>query len=224
VSVLENHRLRDYLDHCVALYTKEFNRSTQDLPPPFDLGLSTVGSPVFEKQPGQDAEGTKILLAPIDDEAWGREWPLRSQAGHEVFHWLFTPPAVYPGIYHWAHEMLANEMSLLCVRKSGIEDAEDYARSMEIGFRAKVQETTRVKMLTTELHRDDGATYAWVFGRAFSVGRQLRDAVGWEHLKGLATSLEDERRPDLRGWLAALPRPLELRAINILGQPHPNWV
>jgi hypothetical protein len=222
VGLAEIGWLREYVDTCIALYVEEFNLSPDDLPPLFDLGWSPRGFPVFEKKQDQGAEGTTILLARMQHSLW--EWSLRLQAGHEIFHWLFTPADVYPAIYHWSHEMLANEMSLCCIRASGVEGAEAYAQATEQHFGDEAEGVSREKMLTTRLHREGGAGYAWVFGRAFVVGRDLKEKVGWEHVKGLATCLDDQHQPDVRRWLEALPPSQRSGAVEVLGPPRDDWV
>jgi hypothetical protein len=222
VSVLESEWLRKHVDACIALYLEEFKLARKALPPAFELDWSDRDFPVFVKQPGQGAEGTKILLVLKSDS--NQEWSLRLQVGHEIFHWLFTPPEVHPGIYHWSHEMLANEMSICCIRASGVEGAEAYAQATEQHFRDQAAGVSLRKMLTTPLRREGGAGYSWVFGRAFVVGRCLIEKVGWEHVKGLATSLDDQHQPDVRGWIDALPRSEQLGARDVLGAPHEKWV
>ena len=77
-------------------------------------------------------------------------------------------------------------------------------------------------MLTTRL--TNTVPYDWVFGRAFETGRQLQSKLGWEPVKGLATCFDESGKPDVRGWLEALPSDLNRAAVSVLGEPSDDWV
>lgn len=221
MSALDQPWLREYLDRCIEIYREEFDRSAETLPPPFRLAASTVSVPVFEKPAG--AQSVMWLAVEAHDDRWPDDWLLRTQAGHELLHWLCTPAEV-SAIYHWTHELVANEMSLLCLRRSGIDGIEAYATALEENWRRQAVSDSTEKLLTTPLHREDGGIYGWVFGRAFVVGEELKKAVDWENVKRLATTFGESHQPDLRSWLKGLQRPDRRRAERVLGKPNERWV
>ena len=199
---------------------RAFNRTKETLPEPFEVFSDTT-------QPQFRVRERKIILR--QGTNW---WQLRWQAGHEVFHWLCTPGS--DDIFHWTHEMLAQEMSIRCMESAVLlpspprdkfadgrpYGAKDYVHEAETGFRDDVGSTSLERMLTTELH----PPYEWVRGRAFVTGRKLQTEVGCENLKRLATCFTESGRPDVRMWLRELPRPDRRRAVRVLGKPNDEWV
>lgn len=209
----------DYFEHCVTICADQFRQRESALPQPFRVLLGETG-PEYRMESGGGTPS--IILNPDSDE-----WQMRVDAGHEVFHWLRTPADAYPGVFHWTHEMLANEISLRCLRtweatwRPGHAPRDygpvQHAQKFEAWLEAKASEVSLELMLTTRLQ--SGVPYKSVYGRAFLTGRLLQKAVGWERLKPLAV-----REPDVRGWLEALPSKLNHAAIDVLGKPSDEWV
>ena len=213
-SQVADDGLLAYAKHCVALCACEFGRSEETLPPLFELVVGgTV--PEFRKLPGNPARSLVILQNGCN------VWQHRFQIGHEVTHWLITPSDVFPGIFHWTHEMLANEISICCLRASGIDGAEETARRNEDKLRKADWGVSVEKLLTTKL---ESPPYNWVFGPAFRLGRRLKKAVRWEHLKKLSTYSDDQGQPDVRAWFADLSPKRAREAKKVLGTPHEGWV
>jgi hypothetical protein len=201
-----------YFEHCVEFHRRELPRNPEEQPPRFDVVLS-------DDQPQYRVRERRIIL-----QRGSNWWQLRSQAGHEVFHWWATPGA--GDIYHWSHELIAQEMSIRCIEsaslrpREGLKSPDEYIRATEDQYRAEAGSTSLQKMLTTAIT----PPYEWVRGRAFVTGRELESSVGWGHLKNLATYFTDEQVPDVRRWLADLPRPDRRRAMRVLGRPDVTWV
>jgi hypothetical protein len=122
-----------------------------------------------------------------------------------------------PGVFHWTHEWLAFETSFSCLRASGLEP---YARENEDWLRGQVGDVTLQQVVTERLEHP----YVDRYGRIFLLGGELCDAVGWEHAKRLATSLNDRYEVDLRLWIDALPRNLEKKVRGVLRVPEDRWV
>jgi hypothetical protein len=206
--------LLDYANHCVAVCASEFGRPRETLPPPFELVVGgTV--PEFRKLPGNP--GTTLVILKQGCNVWQH----RFQIGHEVTHWLITPSSIFPGIFHWTHEMLANEMSICCLRTSALLGAEETARQNEDTLRKAGWGESVEKVLSTKL---ECPPYDWIFGPAFRLGRKLQKAVGWDHVKMISTYFDDQGQPDLRGWFAALSSKRTRKAKKVLGTPHEGWV
>jgi hypothetical protein len=219
-EIITDPELLAFGDHCVDVCAREFNRCTDTWPRRFEVWSETA-QPQFRAR-----EGRIILKQGCN---W---WQLRSQVGHEVFHWLCTPGS--EDIFHWTHEVLAQEMSIRCIRSATIVPppphdkfrdgrpygVDDYADEAEAEYRREAISTSLEKMLTTELV----PPYEWVRGRAFVVGRKLATEVGWEQLKRVATYFDEAGKPDVRRWLRDLPRPDRRRATRVLGPPKDDWV
>jgi hypothetical protein len=214
---VEDRDLLEYIDDCVTLCAGEFRRARESLPAPFRVVLGDQTQPEYRMVEGQ---APLIILVSGTNER-----QLRFQAGHEVFHWLATPESAAPGIFHWTHEMLAWEISLHCLRSS--QDRKGYglmahAATCEEWLENEAQRATLERMLTEPLV--SGIPYDWVFGRAFVVGRKLQEVAGWDHVKQLATCFDEEGKPDVRGWIGALPPDLSEAVRRVLGEPASNWV
>jgi hypothetical protein len=219
-EIITDPELLAYAAHCVDVSAREFNRQPDAWPRPFEI-WANAAQPQFRVR-----EGRIILKQGCN---W---WQLRSQVGHEVFHWLCTPGS--DDIYHWTHEMLAQEMSIRCIRSAGIVPppphdkfpdgraygVDDYADEDEAEYRRESVATSLEKMLTTELV----PPYEWVRGRAFLAGRKLAAETSWEQLKTIATYFDEAGRPDVRHWLRDLPRPDRRRVTRFLGPPNDGWV
>jgi hypothetical protein len=200
LSPLTDPGLLAYAERCVALAAAEFDRSA--LPTRFVV-VDGGSVPEFRKV----GDGSLVVV-----QRGSNLWQSRFQLGHEITHWLLTPKDV-PAIFHWTHEMLANEVSLRCLRSSGLAAAEEVAEQNETDFRRKADGVSLRKMLATPLVHP----YHWVYGRAFVVGRQLQVAAGWKDVKRLALYFTDRGQPDLAAWLAALPAHSQKRVHAVLG-------
>ena len=119
---------------------------------------------------------------------------VRLQLGHEVFHWLCSPPFYF----HWVHEMFAQVMSVRLLRQGGFDA---YADESDAAFRESADKLSVEKML------GEAITPPYPQGlhdRAYVVGCELVEAIGWERLKPLATMFDKGNRPDLTGWIASM--------------------
>jgi hypothetical protein len=120
--------------------------------------------------------------------------------------------------------MLAFETSLLCLRALGLDA---YAQESEEWLANEAQKqgelgVTPEKVITSPISNE--APYTWIYGHAFLLGRELRDGVGWEHMKRLATSLNDDFKVDIRRWVASLPSNLQKKARAVLRVREALWV
>ena len=117
------------------------------------------------------------------------------QAGHEVFHALFTPVA----IHHWVHEMLAVAFALDLLAAKGFDR---YRQStIDDHDRAAVNVALDELVAVVEFPYPPG-TYA----RASVFGRQLVSLVGPERFFDLRGSWNAQTgKPDYWSWLDGLP-------------------
>lgn len=129
------------------------------------------------------------------------------QAGHEVFHVLFTPVATH----HWVHEMLAVVFALDTLaatgfdhyRQSTIDDHDRAAANLPLDDLAAVVE-----------YPYPPGTY----GRASVFGRQLVGLVGRERFFDLRGSWNAQTgEPDYWSWLDGLPE--EIRSDVVAAGP-----
>jgi hypothetical protein len=140
-------------------------------------------------------------------------WQVRYQIAHEVFHWLCTPPRTF----HWSHELFAVETA---VRAMGELGEHAYVEILERSLAVEAERFTLTDMLTMAFRPvyPDG-----LYGRAWATGRELIAAIGWERLKLLAGSFDDQGRPDVGGWILLLA-PREQAAVqDVLGIPSSAW-
>jgi len=141
-------------------------------------------------------------------------WRIRYQIAHEVFHWLCTPPQTF----HWTHELFAVEVALRAMDELGEFDYA--ARSVE-----SLTEQAKLLPLHAMLVTPLAPPYpAGLYGRAWTTGRLLDEAVGWERLKLLASSFGLTGQPDFIGWLRSLPQRDGTKVQAVVGTPSATWV
>lgn len=138
-------------------------------------------------------------------------WRIRYQVAHEAFHWICTPPQTF----HWAHELFAVEMAVRAMDEIG---EHDYASRAADLLREQAELLTVDAMLLTPGYPDG------LYGRAWLTGRQLADAVGWERLKLLAGSFDENGKVDVAAWAGSIPTGDRARAEAVLGPTSPEWV
>jgi hypothetical protein len=200
-----------YSQDCKRLCAELFGRPANSLPAPFEMVYADTG-PRFEMLPTGD---TLVILKPGNDV-----WKHRFQVGHEVTHWLLTPANAAPGILHWSHEMLANTVSIRCLRGSGIPQAEQYARACERDFQNSRTDISVETLLTTELVEP----YDWVFGPAFRMGQRLEKPLKWKRLKALGTTFDADGKPDVGQWVDKLDPKFQGIALKALTGDRDRWV
>jgi hypothetical protein len=141
-------------------------------------------------------------------------WRIRYQIAHELFHWLCTPP----GTFHWTHELFAVETAVRAMQELG---EHDYVRKETDRLAAEAELLSLGAMLVTPF---GDLPPAGLYGRAWVTGRALVDAIGWERLKPLARSFDEQGKPDVVAWIRALERPKRTAVEGVLGRPSSNWV
>jgi hypothetical protein len=63
-----------------------------------------------------------------------------------------------------------------------------------------------------------------LYGRAWVTGRELTAAVGWVRMRQLADSFDGGGKPDVVGWMRALPDAERARVEAVFGAPSAAWV
>jgi hypothetical protein len=158
------------------------------------------------------ADGRPRLFLSRDAPDW---WRIRYQIAHEVFHWLCSPPQTF----HWTHELLAVETAVRAMEEIG---EHGYAEKVTATLTAEAARLPLARMLTTRL--DEGYYPDGLYGRAWTTGRQLIAAVGWETVKLLAGSSDDTGKPDALLWIRSLSPQDQAEVEEVLGVPSPKWV
>ncbi len=127
----------------------------------------------------------------------------RYQAGHEIFHALFTPIETH----HWLHEMLAVVFALEFLAVEGL----DSYRQREINR----HDRNRSVMSPAEFVATDSGPYPpGLYERASIFGRTLARVVGSETLfeaRGCWNAASG--RPDYWAWVDSLPGRVRSRVI-----------
>ena len=157
------------------------------------------------------ADGTPTILVAREGADW---WRIRYQIGHEVFHWLFTPP----GVFHWIHELFAVETAVRAMEELG---EHDYVERTTASLEGEAERLTLEAMLTTPFR---GIYPDGLYGRAWLTGRELMSVVGWEALKPLARSFDADGAPSVVGWIRSLDEQAQEAVEAVLGTPSPAWV
>jgi hypothetical protein len=112
---------------------------------------------------------------------------------HEAFHRVCSRNTL-----HWAHEMLAVHFSLRFL------DLKGEARHAQINRVDLIEQSNRCSL--QQLLLQTSVPYAsGTYGRAYVVGQELIDAIGWDLLKPLALARDEAGQPDVDAWLAGLP-------------------
>lgn len=118
-------------------------------------------------------------------------------------------PSGLRGAKEWADEMFAVFFSLLYLERIG-EIA--HADKNRIGLISGAQRISRQEMLAvTQGPLPDG-----FYGQAYLLGEELRQMVGWETLKDLATLRTAEGFPDVEAWIASLTTEVREKATRLV--------
>ena len=129
------------------------------------------------------------------------------QAAHESFHRVCTPT----GSFHWAHEMLAVHFSLLFLDRVG---QHAYAATTRARLTSEAAQCSLDRMLDLA-----GLPYPLgLYGRAYVVGSELVEAVGWDRSRLLALVRSGAGRPCVNTWLGSLATPERTQAERVLGR------
>jgi hypothetical protein len=199
------------LDDDVTAFLSEQRRRTAA---EFDVELANDTMPELEWGETPEyrvADGGPRIFVARNGADW---WRIRYQIAHEVFHWLCTPPRTF----HWVHELFAVEVAVRALEELG---EHDYVRRAKEALIEGATQLPLAAMLTTPLAvpYTDG-----LYGRAWLTGRELQEAIGWGRLKPLATSFDDQGKPDVTAWIDSLARRERLQVEAVLGSPSPAWV
>ena len=120
----------------------------------------------------------------------------RYQIAHEVVHGTLSPTRV---IFDWVQEMFAVLLAVWAMEEAGIQEYADEEKEA-LGRSATDLDVQAMLQMKVKLPIPPP-----LYGRAFLVGTQLNEAIGWEKLKLLGTSFDIETgKHDVRTWLAGL--------------------
>ena len=102
-------------------------------------------------------------------------------------------------VFDWVQEMFAVLLAVCAMEEAGLEEYADAERKALTDDASGLNVQTMVKM-------EVGLPISpALYGRAFLVGTQLNQAIGWKRLKLLGTEIDpDTGKHDLRAWLADL--------------------
>ncbi len=131
------------------------------------------------------------------------------QLGHEIFHRV----AGEGRVFHWTHEMFACLISVRLLNQRGFTEYADLVTE-------RYQAESRLCSFTQLVRADpwSGASYPdGYYGRAFVVGIELCQAVGYRALCLLARLLNHAAVPDVPAWLESLPLTERNAAKFVLG-------
>jgi hypothetical protein len=169
------------------------------------------------------AWGNQAEFRPITADGRGRIfinrngadwWRVRYQLAHEIFHWCCTPP----GTFHWTHEMFAVEMAVRAMEELG---EHEYVR-METERLSDEADWLPLATMLVMPFQDEYP--AGLYGRAWTVGRDLAAAITWERLKPLASCLDSHGKPDVRRWVCGLDYAARDAVEQVLGAVDSTWV
>jgi hypothetical protein len=121
-------------------------------------------------------------------------WQFMYSGSHESFHRVCGGRK---NAMHWADEMFAVLFSLLYLERIGETTHADKNR---IGLIKGAQCISRQKMLNVT----QGPLPGGFYGQAYLLGEELRQIVGWETLRDLATLRTAEGFPDVEAWIDSL--------------------
>lgn len=203
-AALDDH-VTEFLGEQSRKTAEEFGKQLADRPLPL---LEWGSQPEFR---AVTADGRPRIFLVQEGADW---WRIRYQIAHELFHWLCSPPQMF----HWTHELFAVEMAVRAMEEIG---EHGYAKAEMDRLSEDANLLSVDGMLTTPL---DGVYPPGLYGRAWVTGRHLIDAVGWERLKLLAGSFDENGKPDAIVWLRSLAPQDRTKVESVLGTPSPAWV
>jgi len=133
-------------------------------------------------------------------------WQYMYSGSHEAFHRVCSEGKNAP---HWVDEMFAVRFSLLYLERIG--EASHAARN-RTGLVEQASLISRSEMLKVV----SGPLPDGLYGRAYLVGEELQQLVGWPALKSLAVTRALDSTPDIEAWLDSLPAAARLSAEQIV--------
>lgn len=162
------------------------------------------GRPSRSIIPG-DPSGCLIHLSQGADE-----FQARYQLAHEVTHAVLCPDHT---AFDWVEEMFAVHVSVRALFEMG---ATDYA---EIALEQLAREAQEVTLGTEELLEADLEAFcpAEIYPKAFGIGVEFIQAIGWANLKPLGCMFRADGKHDVHSWLANLSASERISAQRILG-------
>jgi hypothetical protein len=122
-------------------------------------------------------------------------WQHMYSSSHEAFHRVCGEGKNSP---HWADEMLAVMFSLLYLERIG---EVDHAHRTRIALVEEAPLVAREKLFEAISRPLPNRIY----GRAYVLGEELQQVVGWTALKTLAVTRTSDGTPDIETWLDLLP-------------------
>lgn len=132
-------------------------------------------------------------------------WQIMFSGSHEAFHRVCGGRE---NAVHWADEMFAVLFSLLYLERIGETEHADRNRA---GLMEEAHSLSRQKMLSvTRGPLPDG-----LYGQAYLLGEELRQAVGWGKLKELAVLRTPGCLPDVEQWIASLEPRVRVKAARL---------
>jgi hypothetical protein len=134
---------------------------------------------------------------------------LRLQIGHEVFHRVCSRGR----IFHWTHEMLACMVSVRLLHRYGMQD---YAGGAARRYADEAAALPVNAMLGLDLWSSPSHPPGF-YGRAYTTGVALEQAVGWPALCRLARTLDKNGNPDVPTWFSSLSENEKTNCLRILG-------
>jgi hypothetical protein len=133
-------------------------------------------------------------------------WQCMYSGSHEAFHRVCSGGK---NASHWVDEMFAVMFSLLYLERIGEVRHADRNR---IGLVEQASLICRERMLGVV----SGPLPDGLYGQAYVVGDELREAVGWTALKSLAVTRTPDGAPDIESWLELLPPESRAAAAQII--------
>jgi len=130
--------------------------------------------------------------------------------GHEAFH---RACGEGKSMSHWIDEMFAVLFSLIYLDQIG-ENAHAEANRIFLVHNSKKCSMARMFAVSGTLIPDDISEA--FYGRVYVVGKELIDIVGWDRLKLLATTRNEEGVCMLDEWFSTLPRQKRKRISRVL--------
>src|SRR4051794_25397548 len=133
-------------------------------------------------------------------------WQCMYSGSHEAFHRVCSKGK---NASHWVDEMFAVMFSLLYLERIGEASHAD-------GNRTDLVEQASLISCPEMLEVVGGSLPDGLYGRAYLVGEELRQLVGWPALKVLAVTRTRDGVPNIEAWLASLSEAARLAAAPIV--------
>ncbi len=186
---IDDPQLLGILNQRILRTAELFDLSPATFPSPAELVWRPNRSPQFELFD----PGIRIFLT-------NKNYPqqARYQIAHEVVHGTLSPTRV---VFDWVQEMFAVLLAVWAMEEAGMQEYADGEREV---LRRNATDLDVQAMLQMKVALPIPPP---LYGRAFLVGTQLNEAIGWERLKLLGASFDVETgKHDVRTWLAGLER------------------